>query len=110
MTDGVDRRKKNCPQWETPLTTPLLSASCCALLHSHKPTALFISPLSAFCLHASIWPCLSFYISFIVSLISFCTHTGTRARIHAYTRFRNENQPWHRGGSEQMKGGQSVTG
>lgn len=83
MTVEVDGRKKNCPQWETSLTAPLLCASCCALLHSHKPTALFISPLSAFCLHASIWPCLSFYISFIVSLISFCTHTGTRARIHS---------------------------
>lgn len=42
------------------------------------------SPLSAFCLHTLIWPCPLIYISFIFSLISFCTHTG-KSCTHTFT-------------------------
>ena len=40
---------------------------------------------SAFCLNTSIWPCLPIYISFIFSLISFCTHTSVHAHTLAHT-------------------------
>lgn len=42
---GWQTQKKNCPQWETRLKTPLLPDSCCALHHSHNPSVLFISPV-----------------------------------------------------------------
>lgn len=50
---------------------------------------------SAFCLQTSIWLCLFIFISFIFSLIPFCTHSGIHEHIHTLTHtHKHARQKW----------------
>ncbi|MDG2555515.1 hypothetical protein P7M41_26335, partial [Vibrio parahaemolyticus] len=104
--DTKKKQKKTCPQWGTPLKTPLIPDSCCVLHHSHNPSVLFISP--ACFLSSYIDLAMSAYLYLLYFLSSHFARTQPCMHTYTHTGFRNQNQSCHWSGSQQMKGGQSV--